>query len=430
MVNTYTSGDQRYPSVALFRTSYSGTFVVTWETFQQTQGISAGIFDSYGSWSSEFDVKYSNEAGGYVPNVAAVGNSGFVITWGGCLTWGNGTSYVYAQVYSDYTSVQKYEFLVSDRSSQGETCPVVASSSSGFVVAWINKGGSMYRDRLYAQRFNNTGDWSGGEIEMVYSYSYLFYPSVSTEPSGGFVTTWGEEPWDDAREVNGRYFNNSNSTRDLYYIYTNDALFSSVANLSSGGYVVVWQEYNSGSGTRKVLGSVFDSTFYPTSSTFEVSTYNYYQGSNVSRFTDGRDICRVVGLESGGFIVVWATDIAENTGFDVYGQVFDNQGARIGDEFRINTFSYYDQFYPSITVSPTGLFVVVWQSQYQDGSGYGIFGQRFQLNVESSESESSGTEVTATLAAVVLAIIIPVLLIVAYFFYLCRSSAPAADAKV
>src|SRR2546428_3957617 len=52
------------------------------------------------------------------------------------------------------------------------------------------------------------------------------------------------------------------------------------------------------------------------------------------------------------------------------------QGNPLGAEFRINTYTTNVQGLPSVAAAPSG-FVVVWQSAYQDGSTYGIFGQRY-----------------------------------------------------
>src|SRR5580765_2090522 len=46
------------------------------------------------------------------------------------------------------------------------------------------------------------------------------------------------------------------------------------------------------------------------------------------------------------------------------------------DDFQVNTYTYYAQQFPDICSDSSGNFVVVWQSYYQDGSGWGIFARR------------------------------------------------------
>jgi hypothetical protein len=53
------------------------------------------------------------------------------------------------------------------------------------------------------------------------------------------------------------------------------------------------------------------------------------------------------------------------------------QGNPLGPEFRVNTFIIGSQQSASVATDGSGNFVVVWKSQYQDGSFDGVFGQRY-----------------------------------------------------
>ena len=48
-----------------------------------------------------------------------------------------------------------------------------------------------------------------------------------------------------------------------------------------------------------------------------------------------------------------------------------------GGEFRVNTFTTGNQSYPRVAMDADGDFVVAWESDGQDGSGYGVFARRF-----------------------------------------------------
>src|SRR5438034_10351403 len=56
------------------------------------------------------------------------------------------------------------------------------------------------------------------------------------------------------------------------------------------------------------------------------------------------------------------------------------QTVRIGSEFRVNTYTTSYQEHPSIARNASGEFIVVWQSFGHDGSGFGIFGKRYDPN--------------------------------------------------
>lgn len=85
---------------------------------------------------------------------------------------------------------------------------------------------------------------------------------------------------------------------------------------------------------------------------------------------------------AGNFIVVWAGEDPLGQSFDIFGQRYDSSGNARGGEFQINTFTTYDQSFPSVAMDDSGNFVVTWDSgQYltsgQDGDSFGVFARRF-----------------------------------------------------
>jgi len=60
------------------------------------------------------------------------------------------------------------------------------------------------------------------------------------------------------------------------------------------------------------------------------------------------------------------------------GPLLAQAGAPLGGELRVNTYTTDTQGRPSVAADSSGSFVVVWHSAYQDGSTYGIFGQRYE----------------------------------------------------
>ena len=97
----------------------------------------------------------------------------------------------------------------------------------------------------------------------------------------------------------------------------------------------------------------------------------------VNTETSGHQIFSSVAADpSGNFVVVWQSDLQDGSGFGIFGQRYLSGGAPLGPEFRVNTFTTGAQRKPSVAADTAGNFVVVWQSADQDGSGYGVFGQR------------------------------------------------------
>ena len=81
---------------------------------------------------------------------------------------------------------------------------------------------------------------------------------------------------------------------------------------------------------------------------------------------------------NGDFIVTWGGfGPLDSSFYGVSGQRYDAAGTPQGAEFGVNTYTTNYQFLPLAASDRRGNFVIVWGSYFQDGSYYGVFGQRF-----------------------------------------------------
>ncbi len=102
----------------------------------------------------------------------------------------------------------------------------------------------------------------------------------------------------------------------------------------------------------------------------------------VNTYTTGfqsYDAAPVASDAAGNFVVVWNSDQDGDSG-GLFGQRYDKTGAKQGGEFQVNTYTTGPQAVaePGIAVTAAGDFVVTWDSIYgQDGDGIGVFGQRY-----------------------------------------------------
>ena len=117
-----------------------------------------------------------------------------------------------------------------------------------------------------------------------------------------------------------------------------------------------------------MFGSFLSAQAPPLGPEFQINTY-----------TTGRQSRPSIGMDAGGaFVVVWQSASQDGSGNGVFGQRYDANGAPLGSEFQINSYTTNGQDGPSVAVdASSGRFVVVWQSGLEDGSGSGVFGQRF-----------------------------------------------------
>jgi hypothetical protein len=81
-------------------------------------------------------------------------------------------------------------------------------------------------------------------------------------------------------------------------------------------------------------------------------------------------------------VVTWHSYGQDGSNYGVYGQLFDSSGTKVGTEFGVNSFRINIQGNSSVAGLSGGGFVVTWESEGQDGSGLGVYGQRFSFRNE------------------------------------------------
>ncbi len=149
---------------------------------------------------------------------------------------------------------------------------------------------------------------------------------------------------------------------------TNSQSAPAIATNAPGGrFVVVWDSFAQDGDSDGIIGRVYYLTALPQADEFQVNTYT----------TGSQDSPRIAMNASGDFVVVWRSFSQDGSGTGIVGQRFNLTGGKVGSEIPINTYTTGFQAEPDVAIDDAGNFVVVWKSYGQDGSGYGVFGQRF-----------------------------------------------------
>jgi hypothetical protein len=157
---------------------------------------------------------------------------------------------------------------------------------------------------------------------------------------------------------------------------TGNEQYAEVAADAAGDFVIAWSAYaEDGSGTG-VYAQRYKSTGAGQNE-FKVNTY-----------TTGNESHPTVAMDSAGdFVVVWQSSYEDRSGYGIYAQLYGAGGNLVGSEFRVNTYTTNNQINPSVSMDSAGDFVVAWQSFYQDGSGYGVYAQRYNATATAQGSE-------------------------------------------
>jgi hypothetical protein len=134
-----------------------------------------------------------------------------------------------------------------------------------------------------------------------------------------------------------------------------------------GNFVVVWTSQLQDGSSNGVFGQRYESSGAALGPEFRVNTYT----------TDNQSAPSITADTTGNFVVVWDSVGQDGSSNGVFGQRYDVSGTPQGPEFRVNTYTTNLQFRPAVAADGGGNFVVAWTSNTQDGSGYGVFSQRY-----------------------------------------------------
>jgi hypothetical protein len=173
---------------------------------------------------------------------------------------------------------------------------------------------------------------------------------------------------------------------------------SSVAALSDGGWVVTWQSLGQDTDSYGIFGQRYNSIGNPIGNEFQVNSYITSSQHNPS----------TLALTNGGWVVIWESfgqDGGSDSPWDsgVFAQRYDMAGNKLGEEIQVNTYIKNSQFDASASSLSGGGWVATWTTFDLDGDGYGNFGQifdnygtpvgdEFQVN-SNGAGDQRGTEV-------------------------------------
>ncbi len=96
---------------------------------------------------------------------------------------------------------------------------------------------------------------------------------------------------------------------------------------------------------------------------------------------------KVATIDDGSFIITWQSIGNDGSGQGVYAQRYDNTGTANGSEFRVNSTTSDNQQSPSIACDSSGNFIIVWESYGQDSEGFGIYAQKYNSDGSTNGSE-------------------------------------------
>jgi hypothetical protein len=193
--------------------------------------------------------------------------------------------------------------------------------------------------------------------------------------AGGFIAVWYSSVSRDTfdTELYGRRFDQNALPVDETEFRIHSSGFPlrpEVAAWPDGRFIVVWYDLFADDEGDAALAQIFDASGQPIAPLFVVNT-----------FTAGeqREVTTAI-LTNDQAVVVWGSGgIAQQDGSQVgiFAQIVDRNGAKVGPEMAVNTYTLGVQRAPQVVADPQGGFLVLWNSEGQDGDGNGVYARRF-----------------------------------------------------
>ena len=408
-INTYTSGEQKVPEVAIGPT---GDFVVVWQSDGDANGDGAASSIQGQRYSStgtqlgpQFLVNSYTPFGQRYPAIAMDAEGDFVVVWASDGSDNGDTdSYsIQGQRYASDGLVLGSQFLVNSYTSSFQGGAAVSAAANGdFVVAWGSNGsdnGDYSLQSIQAQRFASTGLTQGGQFRVnSYVDGLQIQPDLAHGPDGEFVVVWlsGGSDGDDSDgySVQGQRFASDGgpvaSEFQVNTATTGAQLYPAVTADSTGNFTVVWDTGASEGGDdqpQSIQGQRFSSAGMTLGSQFLVNAYT----------TGAQVLPEIVTSPEGGFLVVWQS---EGSGGDdtslvsVQGRRFLADGSP-REQFQLNSYTLGDQVFPEVGVNPQGDLVVTWFGDSSSGTDTdlsSIQARLFQLSLFDDGFESGTTD--------------------------------------
>lgn len=307
----------------------------------------------------------------YNPNSGFIGTDSFSYT----VSDGNGglaTATVLVTVRLN--PIGSPEFAINTSAAGIQKDPVVSTDPNGnSFVGWRTFDYANYTEWYNdGRRYDRQGNPRDTAAFHIYQYplSADDNRSVITDPFGNSLFVWTH--WDE-KVAEIRYASNG-TVGSGAYIEDNAAsgyksAYPAVCAQNDGSFVAVWQRKELSTGKLGSYGRRLTNT-------------GAYAGNEfvVKEFVDPSDSLQfapsIACLPSGAFVVVWSAP-GQNTGLDVFGQMFSGDATpiKVGSEFAINTSLAGDQKRPVVSSDRTGNFIVSWQG-WQPG-GTDVFTQRY-----------------------------------------------------
>jgi len=372
-------GDRRAPRVAV---NASGITAVVWQDDRDKNGfyqIYVRRFDATGipldSGSTVVPghgelVNTTSDGQQRRPDVAINDAGEMVVVWEDDRD-SNGYYEIYGRIRGVFTGWSS-EIHINEESAGQQQRPSVGIDQAGnWLAVWEDdRDGNGYYN-IYGRKFDSAGGPLGGEfrVNQVVSGQQRDI-EIAMTPTGAAIVVWEDDADGNGYyEINAQRLNPVDGTPLFGTIVVNEVSQGQQRDPTVGinrnnHFVIAWEDDRDGNGYYEIFARRFTSPGNPA------------QGPEVHINDDssGQQRDPAVAIDaSGRFTVTWEDDRDKNGFYQIYARTFNLDGSpRTGDRI-INTVGADQQVNPTIGVSDSGTYTVVYMDDRDKNNTWSLY---------------------------------------------------------
>lgn len=377
LVNTTTTSNERDVRITDLD---DGGFLMVWQQYSSPTSVGTTYAQRYDAIGAKVGSQFAigpAAAGTQHPFMAVEGLHGgsYVVAWPSTYTLGTGTDIIMQVYNSSGTAVGGNITVPSTTTGQDEAVDIVEVGNGLFMVTWVNTGNDGSAEGVFGRVYDSTTATAKGnqfQLNTSTANSQTGYDVAQLEGGNVVVAYQSDHGTASNSAIYFRVLQWNDSTNAMTEVTAETAASTAggnveqsakVAALMNGGFAVAY--FDSTAGT--IYTKVYDSVGGSPSATVAVGT-----ASNAPS--------AIAELEGGGYVIVWHNDPGDGSLNNVYARQFNADGSAKAAAFMINTTTTDHQYNADVAPTPDGGFLITWQSNTQDGTDYGVYAQRYDLD--------------------------------------------------
>ena len=249
------------------------------------------------------------------PTIVSDGSGGAIVTW---VDDRSGTNYdIYARrVNAAGTAQWPADGVALCMAGNNQYAPaIVSDGAGGAIVTWYDfRSGTDYD--IYAQRVSATGVklWAANGVALCTAAGSQYNPAIASDGAGGAIVAWRDYRSGTDFDIYAQRVSAAGATQwtadgVALCASTNSQYAPAIVSDGSGGAIVTWYDFRSGSNYDIYTQRV------------SVAGVTQWTANGVALCTsaDDQDIPRIAPDGTGGAIVAWR-DYRSGTNYDIYTQ--------------------------------------------------------------------------------------------------------------